>query len=289
MCYYRIKENYYITRIIRIYKQKRSGKMTLLSEQYSDSKKFMARIELHRRFRTNPHLWTHWIFDQFKFPRNANVLELGSGNALLWKSNLKRIPEDVHILLTDFSDGMINDGRKVLGDDSKKFEFKVMDAQEITYPNDSYDIVIANLMLYHVPDREKAISEISKVLKPEGVLYATTYSSNNMKEFTDLLNNYDENLYNPIEPFACAFGLENGEEQLSKSFEEVEMINHIDSLEITETEPIVDYVLSFGSIKGNIDGDNLEGFKDYLDDVLDRDGVIKITKDTGIFIAKKPI
>jgi ubiquinone/menaquinone biosynthesis C-methylase UbiE len=262
--------------------------MSLLSKQYSNSKKFMARIELHRRFRTNPYLWTHWIFDQFKFPRNASVLELGSGNALLWKSNLKRIPEDAQILLTDFSEGMLNDARKVLGDATERFEFKVMDAQEITYPNDSFDIVIANLMLYHVPNREKAISEISRVLNPEGALYATTYSMNNMKEFTDLLNDFDKNLYNPIEPFACAFGLENGEEQLSKSFEEVEMINYIDSLEITETEPIVDYVLSFGSIKGDIGGDNLVGFKDYLDDVLERDGVIKITKDTGIFIASKP-
>jgi len=262
--------------------------MSLLSKQYSDSKKFMARIELHRRFRTNPYPWTNWIFDQFKFPRNAHVLELGSGNALLWKSNLKRIPEDAQILLTDFSDGMLNDARKLLGENSERFKFEVMDAQEITYPNNSFDITIANLMLYHIPNRKKAISEISRVLKPEGTLYATTYSSDNMKEFTDLLNNYDKNLYNPIEPFASAFGLENGAEQLSKSFKEVKMINYIDSLEITEAEPIVDYVLSFGSIKENIDGDNLKGFKDYLDSVLDKDGVIKITKDTGIFIAKKP-
>jgi ubiquinone/menaquinone biosynthesis C-methylase UbiE len=263
-------------------------KMSLLSEQYSNSKKFMARIELHRRFRTNPHLWTQWIFDQIRFPKNAKVLELGSGNALLWKSNLKRIPEDAQILLTDFSEGMLNDASKVLGEDSNRFEYKIMDAQEISYPDDSFDIVIANLMLYHIPDREKAISEISRVLKPEGVLYASTYSLNNMKEFNGLLKNYDKNLYNPIEQFASLFGLENGSEQLRKSFEDVELINYIDSLEVTEAEPIVDYMLSFGSVKENINGDNLKGFKDYLDDVLDREGVIKISKESGIFIAKNP-
>lgn len=215
-------------------------------------------------------------------------MELGSGNALLWKSNLKRIPEDAQILLTDFSDGMLNDGRKVLGDDSKRFEFEIIDAQEITYPNDIFDIVIANLMLYHIPDRKKAISEISRVLKPEGTLYASTYGVDNMKEFAYLLKSFNKNLYNPIEPFAREFGLENGEEQLERSFDEVEMINYIDSLEVTEAEPIIDYVLSFGSIKGNIDRDNLGGFKDYLEDILNEKGVIKITKNTGMFIARKP-
>ena len=47
-------------------------------------------------------------------------------------------------------------------------------------------------------------------------------------------------------------------------------------------------MLSFGSVKENINEDNLKGFKDYLDDVLDREGVIKISKESGIFIAKKP-
>jgi ubiquinone/menaquinone biosynthesis C-methylase UbiE len=261
--------------------------MSLLKEQYSNSNKFMARIELHRRFRTNPYPWTNWIFDRIEFPKNAKVLELGSGNALLWKSNLNRIPEDAHILLTDFSEGMLNDARKVLGDYSKRFEFEIMDAQEILYPNDSFDIVIANLMLYHIPNRKKAIAEISRVLKPEGALYASTYSNNNMIEFTDLLRKYDKNLYNPIEPFAREFGLENGAEQLNKSFEVVEMVNYIDSLEVTEAKPIIDYMLSFNSVK-NMEGYNLDGFKDYIDEVLGRDGVIKISKDTGIFIAKKP-
>jgi ubiquinone/menaquinone biosynthesis C-methylase UbiE len=262
--------------------------MSLLSEQYSNSKRFMARIELHRRFRTNPYPWTLWIFDRIKFPKNAKVLELGSGNALLWKSNLKRIPDDAEILLTDFSKGMLEDAHKILGDDSKRFEYEIMDAQEISYPDNSFDIVIANLMLYHIPDRLKAISEISRVLKPEGALYASTYSWNNMKEFTDLLKEYNKNLYNPIEPFARAFGLENGAEQLSKSFEEVEIIKYIDSLEVTESKPIVEYMLSFGRIKENIDTKIVNGLKDYIDDILRKDGVIKISKDTGIFIAKKP-
>ena len=183
--------------------------MGLLSKQYSDSKKFMARVELNRRFRTNPYPWSLWIFDQIEFPDKARVLELGCGNAILWKSNLNRIPDNAQILLTDFSEGMLEDARKVLGDTSDRFQYEVMDAQQIYYHDDSFDIVIANLMLYHIPDRKKAIFEISRVLKADGALYATTIGRENMKEFTDLIKNFDDKIYNSLVLFSSAFGLEN--------------------------------------------------------------------------------
>jgi ubiquinone/menaquinone biosynthesis C-methylase UbiE len=59
-------------------------------------------------------------------------------------------------------------------------------SHEIPYEDNSWDIVIANLMLYHIPDREKAIHEISRVLKPHGALYASTFGLDNMKELNKI-------------------------------------------------------------------------------------------------------
>jgi ubiquinone/menaquinone biosynthesis C-methylase UbiE len=264
------------------------GKMSLLKEQYSDSKNFMARVELGRRFRTNPYSWLLWVFDQIQFPQDARVLEIGCGNAILWKANINRIPEDAHVLLSDFSQGMLDDARKVLGDAELRFNYEVMDAQEILYPDNSFDVVIANLMLYHIPDRKKAISEISRVLKRGGTFYATTFGINDMKELRDIISNYDGEIYYSAEPFACAFGLENGEEQLRKSFDQVQLVNYENSLEITDVGPVVDYVRSFGKVNQNLKGHNLKDFENYLEEILKKDGKIKVTKDTGIFIATKP-
>lgn len=120
---------------------------------------------------------------------------------------------------------MLKDAQKVLNDAVNRFEYELMDVQEISYSDDSFDIVIANLMLYHIPNRKKTIAEISRVLKPEGIFYASTFGINDMKELSDLISNYDDQIYYSLEPFAHAFGLENGEEQLSLSFEDVQMIN----------------------------------------------------------------
>jgi len=261
--------------------------MTSLSKQYANSKNFMARVELNRKFGTNPYKWTSWIFDHIQFPENARILELGCGNAILWKSNLHAIPENTHIILSDFSRGMLNDAKTVLGDAADRFEYETIDAQKIPYPDNSFDIVIANLMLYHIPDRKKAISEISRVLKTHGVFYSTTFGMDYMKELSDLVQGYDKTIHFSLKPIANAFGLENGEEQLSEYFNDVKMIKYNDSLEVTEVEPLVNYVLSFTTVKEDIREDKIKDFAGYVADILKENGKIKITKGSCMFIARK--
>jgi hypothetical protein len=50
----------------------------------------------------------------------------------------------------------------------------------------------------------------------------------------------------------------------------------------------VNYVLSFGNVKEAVKGSRREEFVDYFRDILKKEGKIKITKDTGIFVAGKP-
>ncbi len=264
------------------------SKMTSLLKQYSNSSNFMARVELNRRFGTNPYKWTSWLFDHIKFKKNARVLELGCGNGILWKSNLQKIPEDAHILLSDFSEGMLDDAKLTLGDAAERFEYEVIDAEQIPYPANSVDVVIANLMLYHVPDRRKAISEISRILKSDGVLYATTFGLNYMEKLSDLVSNYDKNANCSLESVAHAFGLENGEKQLSEHFENVKLIKYSDGLEVTEAKPLVNYVLSFNRVKNVINGDKIIDFEDYITNILNENGKIQIEKKSGLFIAEKP-
>ncbi len=158
----------------------------LKTDQYRDSSNLDARVGIHQHFSTNPYGWFNWVFDHLlKLPEDAKILELGCGPGYLWKENVSRIPAGWNITLSDLSSGMLDAAWRNLVVTGRAFQFKEIDAQSIPFEDETFDAVIANHMLYHVPDRPKAIAEIKRVLKPGGRLIATTVGENHMNEIMD--------------------------------------------------------------------------------------------------------
>jgi ubiquinone/menaquinone biosynthesis C-methylase UbiE len=258
----------------------------LAGEQYKDASNLDARVQLHRLFSTNPYGWHKWAFDQLDLAPESRVLELGCGPGHLWRDNLDRIPEGWEITLSDFSPGMVHEAREHLGESGRSFNYAAADAQALPFHEESFDAIIANHMLYHVPDRPRAYSEIRRALKPGGRLYASTLGVAHMYELADLVAAFDANtpFYNPQVP--KLFGLENGAEQLSPYFPNVTLRRHEDSLLVTEVKPLVDYVLS-SDAKSYLIGEKLEAFTRYIGEQIAARGPIHITKDSGMFLAAR--
>ena len=139
-----------------------------LHKQYGDLSNLDARVALHARFSTSPIDWQRWVFDQLALPADARVLELGSGPGWLWRGNVERIPAGWTVTLSDFSPGMVETARAALADSKPALRFEQIDAQAIPFEDATLDAVIANHMLYHVPDRAAALAEIRRVLVPGG-------------------------------------------------------------------------------------------------------------------------
>lgn len=79
----------------------------LRGEQYRTPANLGLRQSLHDRFSTNPLGWHRWMFDRLQLPPRCRVLEIGCGAGALWQTNRARVPAGWHVVLSDFSSGML--------------------------------------------------------------------------------------------------------------------------------------------------------------------------------------
>lgn len=254
----------------------------LMQSQYKDSGNLNARMTIHQRFSTNTYGWTNWMFDQLAdLPANANVLELGCGSGELWKECASRIPDGWVLTLTDLSDGMLDTAWRNLIVIKRGIKFEKVDAQSIPYADKTFDAVIANFMLYHVPDRQKALSEIQRVLKDDGVLFAATSGESHLRELYEWVFRASGGKQGKI---PLQFTLENGKEQLQKLFPRVELSRYSDSLRVTDVDVIMAYLRSMMSVE--LSADEMQTLERELSAGIAKDGAIHISKDAGLFKAE---
>lgn len=254
-----------------------------LLHQYRDATNLNARVQLHERFSTNQYGWHPWVFDQLEVQPSGQVLEVGCGPGLLWQQNLDRIPEGWEITLGDFSPGMLAEARRNLSNAGRPFHFRQVDAQDIPFPDASFDAVIANHMLYHVPDRDRALREVRRVLRSDGRFYAATNGAKHLQDGWEFLSQAGFSRFErPL--LSDSFSLENGAEQLARHFSHVELRGYDDALVVTEVDPLIAYVVS-GIAEPEREAEKLATLAEILEEEIRCRGAIRIAKESGIFIA----
>ena len=258
----------------------------LLNDQYKDSTNLDARVQLHLSFSTNPYGWNRWYFDQLDLPPEARLLELGCGPGYLWRDNVDRLPAHWNITLSDFSPGMVEQARRNLTAYSHTFHFQQIDAQSIPCDDDHFDAVIANHMLYHVPDRLSALVEMWRVLRAGGKVYLATNGHRHLRELYALMQRFDSaSTFGWRGQTHELFSLDNGQIELELIFQNVVVRRYEDALVVTEATPLVDYIMSMSS------SEPAQARRQELQRFIEREvttnGPINITKDSGIFIGVK--
>lgn len=251
-----------------------------VQKQYQMTDNLNTRISVHEKYSTNKTGFGNWLFSHYDFSSGNKILELGCGTGDLWKSKLHLLDKSTRLTLTDLSENMVHATKNTLGDQNN-ISYAVVNIEEIPYNNNCFDQVIANMMLYHVPDLNRGLSEVNRVLKKDGYFYCATYGENGIIPFiADLLKDYGI-----TDTTNKNFTLQNGNRILKKYFSEIRRLDYEDSLAVTDINDILDYICSLSDMTSIA-----KLGRNTLKTVLEREmvnGILNIPKEYGMFICRK--
>jgi SAM-dependent methyltransferase len=250
--------------------------------QYATGAKLDARARLHRSYSTAPIPLDHFEAGLVEWSDAAGALECGCGTGRFWEND--SLPRSIALTLTDLSPGMVDEAvARARSSGFSAVDGRACDVQSLPFAAEQFDMVVANHMLYHVPDPDRAVAELARVLRHDGVLLAATNGYGHMRELNEAIAevlDYDgETLYE-------VFGIDTGEARLRAQFASVVWHAYDNDLIVDDPAAVLAYALSFppGEFATEAQSDALAAAvaRRFID------GPMRIRTRAGVFVCSRP-
>jgi ubiquinone/menaquinone biosynthesis C-methylase UbiE len=186
--------------------------------EYADEAGLSARIALWARA-PGPQP-QEVAFDEVIAAAPHRVIEVGCGRGEFAEALVKA---GIEVVAVDQSPRMVELTA------ARGVDALVGDIQELGFPTQSFDAAVANFMLYHVPDLDRGLSELARVLRPGGVLVAATNSVHQLAEMWELVGR-------DLSDRADLFSRETGEPILRRHFRAVRRTDLDSTIALTASE-----------------------------------------------------
>jgi SAM-dependent methyltransferase len=251
--------------------------------QYRDPVNLAARADLHTKYSSAPVAWVPWVLAQIHWPAEGDVLEVGCGPGWLWAEK-SALPAGLRLTLTDLSPGMVAVAReRAVGAGRQLAAARVADAQELPFEARSFDVVVANHMLYHVPSPEKAVAEMARVLRPGGVLMAATSGTRHLRQLWEIRAEVFGGPPTSVNP--DVFGAVTGGPILARHFGRVEWRDYPDTLFCTSADDVVAFLTSAPPGQ-DATADQQEDLRRAVEGRFEAGGgMLAVSKEAGLLVA----
>lgn len=261
----------------------------LRDEQYRDPARLADRANLHAKYSTAGTPWFDRVTAMVGLGEGMEVLEAGCGAGWMWKESSAPVPDRVRLALTDLSLGMVSAALERVRS-TGRFERVAgfaADLQALPVESDRYDRVVANHMLYHLPDPARGVAELARVVRNDGAVIAATNGRRHMRALQEIRGAVFD--VDPTDATVEAFGADTGFAILRDHFADICWKRYADELHCTDPVAVMAYVCSTPPGE-DATPDQLGLLREEVDRAFERgDGTMRITKDVGCFVCRVPL
>jgi SAM-dependent methyltransferase len=262
----------------------------LTQKAYATDRALAIRQRTHEQYSVPQINFAEWVLSRTEWHGDECVLDIGTGSGSYFDAIRERIPNG-RLIAGDLSFGMVRKARQK----HRLDEILNTDVQALPFPRRTFDLVLANHMLYHVPDLNAALSEIHRVLKPTGTLVAATNSQYNLPELEQIIRrtysllgarNTEVELLRPYQ-----FYLEDASIKAGRHFFAVARYDLPGALVFPSAQPVIDYVDSMRYLREarlppNITWEDfITVFGDQLRRIIAHYGELVVSKLAGLIVA----
>jgi ubiquinone/menaquinone biosynthesis C-methylase UbiE len=159
----------------------------LITSAYANDAPFMARLAL-QHYQQPARDFVAWALQHVTWTARTHILDCGCGNGRYLRHTIAHGATAHHMIGLDIAVGMLTSLRRRWLTDLPHRHVVVGDALHLPVPTNRCDLVYAMHMLYHVPDQQRAMAELRRVVRPGGTLIASTNSEHDKQELNTFFN-----------------------------------------------------------------------------------------------------
>lgn len=266
-----------------------SNQSDVLRRYYETDEHLRIRQETHDKYTVPKTDFPRWALDTIDWKGDETILDIGTGIGTYYSRLLAIVP-DATYFATDIS-------QKMLANHPSE-SVSLSDVMHMPYPDNKFDVVMANHMLYHASNIDGALREIKRVLKPNGKFLATTNSIHTMPELQVLmrraivlLTRYGATQVRPPAFPSDDFALENGTRILANHFFAVVRHDLPSQLVFTDIEPAINYLESMRDLRQESLPDDVAWedmmliMRQQITQLIKHLGKLEINKVSGVLVA----
>jgi SAM-dependent methyltransferase len=192
-----------------------------------------------------------WVLNLVSVEPVHRVLDAGAGVGRFTGPLARRCRDrGVQVVACDLFPGMVGSIRDSLTAEGLSVDVALADIGSLPFHDSTFELVLANHVLYHLPDIQRGITELARVIRPDGTLVATTNADDIAIAVIELHNAVLDRLGVTHEPEApSTFSLRNGEEQLRPAFHDVALHVYRDELVFTQPSQLIAAYQTTGRFK----------------------------------------